>query len=398
MADYQNRLDRLISVTQQRMGLNNLIPGTKAYQLLQSVAYEQTQVELVMEKDATNNSLFNSTGSSLKSIGEDFFGIEKRVSKITAITDTMLSLKFYVKNGTFGSINNGSNIVIPIGVTIEGIMPDGTLVRLATTTQTTLDKSDSESYVSAELIQGPTDVIPINTLTKHYFTNYAQSAVATLYVTNSNIVATGRPDETDDNYRYRLTNGLRSFAKTNTAGIFDLAIDVVGVSYIEVDPSHNGGGTFAVYVQSINPITSDSLIDEVYNTIAGLVPPWVEYKVLKPNYIGLRMDITVTMSNPSTYIGDEGFITTIQNVISNTVNNYLEDTFYPLDILRVVSNINADIVSVTFNSIEQFLGVEKFRYPIPIDTTLFNGSPITLSKYEKLVIEPISNAITIRVA
>jgi hypothetical protein len=397
MADYQSKLDRLISSVQKNVGLSNIVPGTKSYQLLQSVAYEQLQVENVLEQDTIDNSLLNSSGDKLVNIGDGFFGIEKRMSISTEVSDVMESLQFYVKNGTFGDINSGNDIVIPSGTILEGTMPDGSLVRLATTNQQRLLKNSLSIFISAKLIQGPTDIIPLNTITNHHFTNYTQSGLSTLLVTNSRLVSTGRPDESDDNYRFRVINGLRSFAKTNTAGIFDAATDVPGVSYVQIDPSHNGGGTFAVYVQSIDPITPDSTIQAVTDAVSSSIGPWVNYQVLKPNYVGLQLDITVTTKNPSQYVGDTGFITSIQNAISFYVNNFLDPIFYLLDILRLIENTSQDVVTAKFNSVNQYFGMDKFRYPISIPVDSGDSQVITLGNFEKLIIESIVNPIIIRV-
>jgi uncharacterized phage protein gp47/JayE len=396
MADYQNRLDRLIKAIEQRTGLSNVIPGTKSYQILQSIAYEQLQVELLLEKDSTDNSLLNSTGDKLATIGS-FFGIEKRLALPTEVTSTMKSLKFYVSSGKFGDINNGNSILIPQGTMVEGTLSDGTLVRLATTVQITLSKNDSECFISAELIQGKTDVLPINTINRHYFTNYAQSTTGALLITNPTMLSTGRPDETDQNYRYRLFNGQRSFATTNTAGIFNVASGVPGVSYVDIVPSYNGGGTFAIYVQSINPITPDTLINEVHDIISTIVPPWAEYKVLKPNYVGLQLDLTMTMKNPELYTSNTAFIALVQSRISSYVNNFLDNTFYILDIIRMIEGINNDVLSISFNLVNKYLGTESFRYPISIPVSNGENQTIILAAQEKLVIEPIANPITIRI-
>jgi hypothetical protein len=276
-------------------------------------------------------------------------------------------------------------------------MSSGIRIRFAVSEQTLLLKGNQEQFISAELIQGPADVIPVGTINTHYFSNYAQSAVNSLKVINSNIVATGRTEESDDNYRFRFINGLRSFPKTTTAGIFDVLTDNPEISYIIIDPSHNGGGTFAVYVQSVYPMTPDSLISSVYDVAGLFIPPWVNYSILKPNYIGLEMDITLTMSNPDSYISNNGFMDLVKNEISTYVNNFIGDTFYLYNITKNVANISSDVLRAEFNSINIYKGLDNFRYATAVDLTTANDPTITFSNIEKLVIEPLVSSIVIRI-
>lgn len=396
MATFQDKLDRIVESWTRRTGLVNVIPGSTAYGLAESTAYEQLQIERLVEKSTKAKSLLDATGFDLDEIGGQFFGVERRKEIKPFVTSDMKVMKFYVKSGTFGSINSGGDIVIPEGVMLEGLS-GGTTVRFRTTQQVTLPSFESEMYVSAELIQGPSDPISAWAINKHYFKGYSQAMSETLLVINPVVIGTGRAKESDDNYRYRLTNALRAFAKTNTAGIHATVTDLPGVSDAVILPAANGGGTFTVYVQSVSPETPDTLVDDATMALLQNAGPWVEYNILKPNYIGLQMDLVVTTRNPDTYALDDGFKHNIQDAVSNYVNNYFGADFYLMDILKLVENLHDDILDAQFASLKIYRGSGKFRKFNQVDLLVENNPIIYISNIEKVIIEPVANPITVAV-
>lgn len=396
MATYQDKIDRIVGSLTERTSLMNIVPGSMAGQLVQSVAYEQMNLEKILEDDAMANSLLSATGSKLDTIGNSFFGIARRPSISTAVTDSMKALKFYVKTGTFGDINNNLPIIVPQGTIIEGTINSLT-IRLRLTSDVTLVATDSEKYISAELVQGPNDILPSGTINRHYHKNYARALNSALLITNSSLIATGRPEETDNNYRYRLANSLSAFTRTNTDGIKETVNSIPGVSYSEVDQSSNGGGTFAIYVQGVSPITSDELILDVEFALSNQIPPWVMYNISKMNYVGLQMTLNLNVRNPSFYVGNTSFITGVQDAVATYINNFSYKQFEVHSILDVIKNYNNDITDVTFSFINKFTGVGLSRSYTTIDFTVDEAPIIFLTSIEKLVVEPVQNAITVLV-
>lgn len=102
----------------------------------------------------------------------------------SAIPEPNQFVKFYVKYGTFGDINKGEIIHIPNGALIEGVMTDGTIIRVSTIEPTILDSKKTVQYVNVERIQGGSN-IPAGCLKRHYlfFQNWER-----LCVTNDAVV------------------------------------------------------------------------------------------------------------------------------------------------------------------------------------------------------------------
>lgn len=393
MATYQDKLLRIIQKITERTGLINIVPGTKAYDIAQAVASELMEIEKKIEDDNKKNSIAFAEGEDLNKIGEEFFGVTRRRSVSLPISDSMGAIKFYVRSGTFGNINNGENILVPEGTIIESTI-NGVLVKLRTTYDTILENNISEKYFSAELISGSIDSIPSNSLTKHNFINYANNLSNLLLVTNPISITVFTPEESDNNYRYRIKEAQKAFVKTNIAGIHDLVTGYPGVSYAIIDPSSNGGGTFSVYIQGTTPITTDELIQDIEILLSENIGPWIQYDVVKPNYLGLQMEIKIITKDPTKYNSDEGFIENIKEIISIYVNNFFGKEIYLLEILKEIENLSDDILDVEFVSLKLYNGIGRTRSYTELET---ENPKIYLSDIEKLIIEPISNPITVQV-
>ena len=393
MATYQDKITRIIEKITQRTGLINIIPGTKAYDISQAVATEIMMIESKLEEDQRKNSIAYGDGENLNNIGEDFFSTSRRKAISIPISESMQSIKFYVRNGTFGNINNGENIFVPEGVILEGDI-NGSLVRLRTTSDIILENNLSEKYISAELISGQVDSIQSNKITRHNFTNYANSLSNLLLVTNTNSLTVFIPEESDNNYRYRIKESQKAFVKTNIAGIHDLVSGYPGVSNVIIDPSSNGGGTFSVYVQGTSPITTDELIEDIEVLLSENIGPWVQYDVVKPNYIGIQMEIKVKTKNPLLYVADEGFIENIKETISFYINNFFGTVIYLLEALKEVEGISSDILNVEFVSLKVYNGVGQSRSYIDMN---IDNPKLYISDIEKLIIEPLVNSIIVQV-
>lgn len=392
MALLNDKLSRIINKLTNRTGLLNIVPGSKIYQLAEAVASELAELELLLDKDIEQNSIVKASGQDLDIINRDFFGIERRPEYKIPISASMKAIKFYVRAGTFGSINNGEDIILPEGVLIES---DKVILRIGN--QTTLSSSLSELYISAEIVTGDLDIIPVNSIKKHNFSNYAQSVANTLLVTNPISIISFIPQESDDNFRYRTANALKSFVKTNNEGIRNEIISIPRISNVEIVNSQNGAGTFTVYVQGVTPVTSDDLIDLVTLTLQDHIGPWVTYAVSKYNYIGLELDLTIQTKNSNLYIGNTEFISNINEIVTTFVNNFYGDELYLLDIAKLVESAYADILNVSFNKINVYTGLGINRSYKTIDLSRETNPKLIFSNIEKLIIEQIPTPLTLRV-
>lgn len=382
------------------MGLKNLVPGSKAYQIAESMAYELMMQEADQEEYGKSNSIAISTGSDLDRIGEDFFRVSRLDSIRTYTSSRMKAIKFYVDSGlTFGSINydssTGTNvpmdITIPEGTTISGTR-NGATYRFRVTADTVLSSDDSEAYVPTEIIQGSLSTIPSNTLKTHSFTNYTQNLNRLLKVTNPVPISTGREKEEDEDFRYRIPNALKVFVKTNTPSIYELLTNLPEVSNVYIDEAANGGGTFTVYVQGITPVTEDSLLEDVQSLVSDTISPWViSYNITKPNYIGLYMSINITVRESVS----ASFAESIKNSIDTFINNFYGEKFYVNSILSLVNSLSSKVLTSSFNYVRVYTGDEDSRRYTEINFEETPNPVLYINSKEKLIVEQVSNSISV---
>lgn len=399
MSSLQQRIDNIATSISSRTGLSAMVPGSKIYQLVESLAQQNIDLEIQISDFANKNSIATATGIDLDKIGENLFGVPRIQATAPFATASMKVIKFYVKIGSFGDINRDNsrdnfnqakNIILAEGTTIEGSY-GGLYFKMRTTSEYVLDVNASEVYVSAQLVQGDYATIPSNVLTYHNFTNYTQSKGNLLLVTNPVAISTGSGQETDNAYRYRISKAIKAIPKTTYYGIYDAAITVPGVADVNIVTSPTGGGTVTVYIQGTTPITSDEVIQDVSVKLENCIPPWATYSVEKPFCVGVALYLTVNVTNISEYVRS-----VIIDKVSEYINNFYGNTFYVNRILSVVSAAHESVNSAVMDSITTYVGTSDFRESADvIDYSDPNNPMIYLRPIDKLVIEPIPNAIII---
>lgn len=400
MATYRDKLERIIRTVEQKTALSNLVPGTKAYQIAEAHAYEQMLQEAAMDSWSEKNSIVSATGRDLDEIGKEFFKVQRLKGIAPYISSSMKALKFYVEGGlTFGDINStqisgasvAQDISIPEGTLISG-SKSGTSYQFRVTEDTVLSKNSSEAYVNAQLIQGPLDQIPSGILKLHSFEGYSQNVNKLLKVTNPVPINSGREEESDSNFRYRISNSLRSFPKTTAIAIHQIVSSMPGVSNAFIDSAANGGGTFTVYVQGTTPVTGDEIIEDVEMALMQIVSPWqINYNVVKPNYLGISCSVEVILRDSF----NENMGKLIGTRVSDFLNNFNGETFYVNSILSLVQGLHSDILDVKFNYARLYVGSEDIRGYTEFDFETEPNPTIELSSKEKIIAEPMVNAVEI---
>lgn len=395
-ATYYDKLDNVTRFITDKTGIGNIVPGSIAYQIAQAIAYESYQQELKIDKEIDNNSILSAIDIYLDNIGDNFFGVKRKEARAPYVSEGMKALKFYVLGDRpFGAINSNNDITISKGTIISGSM-NGNAVRFVVSEDTILGAAYYEGYVNAQLLQGPNSIITSNVLIKHSFTSYTDYQNSSLLVTNPYPILTGREKESDEDYRYRIQNSLRSLNQANIDGVLAVARSVQGVSDVTCYQAQDGAGTFTIYVQGITPITSDETITNVeLALLQECATPWCDFNVLKPDYLGISMDINISLTTTNSVANQDQFLTTIKSNIESYINNFNDTTLYFIDLKRQVLNISSDIANVEIVACTMYRGTDQFRQSEAIDLT--SESSIVASDLEKIVVEPITDAITVSI-
>jgi len=278
----------------------NLAPGSKARQIVEAVGEILGTVGTELSLGLINSLLPNATGSSLDLLA-DMVGLQ-RLSEIRARVESAdNNFKYYVKTGTFGDINNSQAITVPAGTHIRTGSTRGRAdSSMIQRTAVTLSASASEVYFSADqtgqvLLRG----MAANSLIRHDFVGYADSAFKSLLVTNMKGIA-GRSVESDQNLRFRISNRLQASAKANLTSIRLSALLVPGVSDVKIISNKSGIGSYDVVVFGTSQVVADNVIQQVQNQIELHQAVGTRGIAVGPRLVGLSMRIRLTFTDSAT--------------------------------------------------------------------------------------------------
>lgn len=103
-------------------------------------------------------------------------------------------------------------------------------------------------------------------------------------------------NETDDNYRARITQQCLVLATSNYTAVRLTALTTEGVEDVVVQEYSMGAGSFTVIVLTNKDVTPQSVIDNVYERLKDVHGYGIRYNVVSPslNYIKLTQQLSFT--------------------------------------------------------------------------------------------------------
>lgn len=326
---YQNQILSALAAS----GITQLSPGGKARAFADIVGDVLGTVETDTFNMVSQGLLPFATGSSLDLIG-DIFGVARLGQTNSTVVPDDNNFEFYVRTGTFGSINNGQNIVIPVGVIISSNVPGGPTFVL--TQAVTLQAASSSAFFAAvSTTPGSAGNIASGVIDQTNFTNYAQSQFGTLLVTNNFGVVGGADAESDDDYRFRINLKITSRAGANQAALQFAILQIPGVQNVVFSPQ---AGTFTAYVYGIAPQVPPSLLQLVQTAISNTAAFPLTGLAVAPNLVGISLQTTVTFV-AGVSSADQAAI--IQNAVS-AAQSYINNL--PIGAPLVINQLAAQII------------------------------------------------------
>lgn len=316
--------------------ITQLSPGAKMRLLLEVTTDEQFAQHELFDDNIAQTYIRWADGRFLDYFG-DMLNIPRLQAQSAEVQVEDQNFIFYVDGGTFGDINNQLDFTIPSGIIVS--TPD------FPTEQPTYAENDfrplqdrieydllenvvcrtGQTFAYGRIrarVEGSASDVPRNVLQAHSFTAYVASTQGRLRCTNKYAIATGRDRETDEAYRYRLTNAFKARERANRLAIRLASLSVPGVRDVFEFNCEQGPGTFALYVQSLTPTTSPTMIRRVQEVVDNVSAIGVRPFVLAPVPVGLEFVIAVNWkSNASTSDQAKGYADirrTIEIALDNT--------------------------------------------------------------------------------
>lgn len=97
-------------------------------------------------------------------------------------------------------------------------------------------------------------------------------------------------NETDDNFRYRITQQCLTLAKANETSIRLTALLVDGVKNVVLKPYAMGAGSFSIIVLTDEDVTSSDILDNVKRAVQKVHGYGIRFNVVSPtlNYVSIK--------------------------------------------------------------------------------------------------------------
>lgn len=303
--------DRITKILLSRSGVTATNEGSTTQILAEIAAFEiknaYREVELIDEatsfSKATSDSLDNKFGvlfGKTRGVATRAFDDSRNV-RIYIDPSTGLSASGLVSSKVPDATITGSpNTLTATGFTIKSgttLTTSGGAAYL-TTESATLANTDTEAFVSVIAASvGNTFNISAGQLTSHDL-KQRQPELDTIQsfilVENRMPIQNGTFEETDDQYRARISETVSELQTSNKTAVVRAALSVPGVRNAIFVPFEGGLGSFAIVIQAKQPIVSDGLINAAQEAVNTVTASGNRGIIKRPVYNGLEIKIKLS--------------------------------------------------------------------------------------------------------
>lgn len=254
-------------------------------------------------------------------------------------------VRIYVKTGTFGDLNSGNDIFIPIGTSVS-TLPFGEGISYSLTEGVVLQSDLSETFISLKASRdGTGSNLGPGQLAFLDFSGY--TATTGLLVKNDGVLTTGRNVEDDSNYRFRITNQVLASEAANETAVRLSLLVIPGVSDIVSIPYARGIGTFDYLIQTVVPNTPSSVINACQQAIERVQAFGCSGKALAPRLTGMTFSLSITWRPDATVDDREAIKRNIAISIQDYVNNLLiGEEFIVNELIQRIMDVSEKIKNV----------------------------------------------------
>lgn len=394
--DPQIILNQALANLAANSSIGNLGPGSKARALVEAVSTVVGNISMETAAGIISTLLPNATGSALDLIGESF-GVIRLEAVPARVESTDNNFKYYVRGGTFGSINNGNPITIPRGTQLQADSNTTTTYFIQRET-ITLPSNESVYYFAADQGGSVTRAgLPPYLVTRHNFTGYAQSAFSSLLVANEKGIA-ARPLESDDSMRFRIRRKITEVAGGNQIAVRLAALQIPGVSDVKIMPNRAGLGTVDVVVFGVDPVVSEGLIASVQNSVDRVVAAGSRAIAVPPRLVGVSLSASIHLK-PNLPSGERNQIVQSikQNIAAYVTSLTSGQTLVVNELVNTILNSSDKVIDLGAPG-KPFDSIYIWRSNRPFGNRYSRNLEINylIKEDEEMIIEPfIANPINI---
>jgi len=282
--------------------LRNFKPGSVIRSILESINGHIAEQYEIMTMNLLQTYVTTAVGDALDEIGA-LFGLARNESR-RAVDTSHNNFKFYIDTLTGYTAqtlaseqynaNQSSEISEIYAHENSFIIPAGTTVfagdiTYKTTEDATFSGSTTEVYIPIVASgYGPAFNIPAYQL-KSYTLGIEFSIISKyLYCENTQTISSGKFQENDDEFRYRIVHAHIECARANETSVRLAALSIPGVVDVILREYAAGIGTFAVHIIADSPIPNAGLLSAVQQAVDSTRAFGIKALVQYPDYKGFE--------------------------------------------------------------------------------------------------------------
>jgi uncharacterized phage protein gp47/JayE len=167
-------------------------------------------------------------------------------------------------------------------------------------------------------------------------------------------------NESDANYRIRITNQVYVVAGGNQTALRLKALSVDGVKDVVMREFTNGSGSFSMYVITDEPETPVTILNAVKDAVAVTKSYGIYAEVKSPVLIPVDLKVRLILSDKVTDAEKSTLRQSAKQAIKTQIDNLgLGGSFVVNDIIRTAMNANARILDADMGALK-VNGVNQF--------------------------------------
>jgi uncharacterized phage protein gp47/JayE len=349
---FEKSLEKLqsesISELLDSTNITRTTPGSKARSMLQVFNRKLNKAYQDFDINFLRTFLPFAQGRFLDYIG-DMLNVPRLGGSRATVTTGSQLFKVTVKTTnlitTFGDLNNGNDILLPVG-TVFSTLPQNEGVVYKLSEAIVLSASSNEAFLSIEAVKdGSFSNLSANTLR---FTTFADYASGTgLVFSNPGVINTGQEIESDTNYRFRISNQSLSAEAANQTALRLALLVIPGVSDLVAIPYSRGIGTFDYLIQTIIPNTPDPVIQACQSAINFVQGHGIDGRAVRPRLTGMTFTLSVTWRNDASASDREAIKRNIVTAIQDYVNNLkIGEEFIYNELIQRILDVDTKIKNI----------------------------------------------------
>ena len=168
-------------------------------------------------------------------------------------------------------------------------------------------------------------------------------------------------NETDDNFRYRITHQCLTLATSNETAIRLTALTVEGVNNVILKPYSMGAGSFTVIVLSDEDTTSSGILERVEQKLLSVHGYGIRYNVVSPTLTYVSIKHKIYLNETLSDIEKQEIRYEVQLALTKYLNNLNIGEDISIDkITQVIMNVSDKILQES--NLAFYINGEKALY------------------------------------